>query len=178
VRRVPLVLALVALLLPITARPSWACTCNASTSTPGGQVRHAAMVFTGTVTSISTPLPDTVDVYFKVDEVYKGTVGRRITLTTPMNAHSACHFDFRTGGPWTVFAAKDGSTTSCSGNVRGVINAKGYGLRTLRSYGEGHPLPRGGSGWPWIVWAGLAVALSAGGLLVIRMLRGRGVSAT
>jgi hypothetical protein len=163
VRRVGVALAVLVALLPLGTRPSWAdCRC-ATPETPAAEVDHAALLFTGRVVSITTPLGEAAAVEFHVETLYKGTAERTVTVTTAV-AGGLCHFDFRPGVRYTVFADDHRSTTACSGNVRGIINAKGYGVSPI-------PLsqardPTGGvARWVWAVVAvalALALALMAG----------------
>ena len=94
-----------------------------------------------------------------------------VEVTTPLGG-DLCHFDFLPRTRYTVFANENSSTTACSGNVRGVINPKGYGLAAI-------PLSRiseaRGAVAPW-VWAVIGTALlfaAGGGLLVTRRSTGR-----
>jgi hypothetical protein len=130
VRRVAVVLGLVAAMLPLSVRPAWAaCECVGAPTSPRDQAREAHVVFTGVVSSITTPASFAHEAFisFNVSTVYEGGSGSTVTVTTPI-ARGSCHFDFLPRVRYTVFADEDLSTGACSGNVRGVINAEGYGL--------------------------------------------------
>jgi hypothetical protein len=164
VQRAAVVIGLLASLFPLGTRPAWAaCACPAS-QTPRGQANSASLVFTGRVVSITTPLPNTVSVNFRVETLYKGEAGHTVAVTTPISG-ALCHFDFVPRVRYTVFANEHGSTTECSGNVRGLINAKGYGLAPIPLL-EVSATRAVVPGW---VWPSIGVALllaSAGAVLI------------
>jgi hypothetical protein len=169
VRRLGIVLGLVAALLPLSLRPAWAaCECVGASSSPRDQARDARVVFTGVVTTITTPSPSSQDVQvsFLVQEVYKGGSGSTITVSTPL-ARGACHFDFLPRVRYTVFADEHLSTGACSGNIRGAINANGYGLAptpVARGSGPFRLEPAGVSTVVWVAAAAGVVVLVAGGI--------------
>ena len=113
-----------------------------------------------------TPLPDTASIQFRVERLYKGTSGRSVVVTTPLSGE-LCHFDFRTGVKYTVFADDHGSTTACSGNVRGVINPKGYGVSAI-PLSKGIDAPAGAPPWIWAVMGAALVAACVGGAMAAR----------
>jgi hypothetical protein len=161
--RALLALAVLLALIPLSSRPSWAaCACTGS-QTPRAQADRAVLAFTGRVTSITSPLPDTASVQFRVQTLYKGTAGRSVIVTTPLSGE-LCHFDFVPRVRYTVFADDRSSTTACSGNVRGVISPKGYGVSPI-PISKGVDAPGGAPSWVWAV-IGVAVALACGGGVV------------
>jgi len=171
VKRVVVVIGLLAALVPLGSRPSWAaCDCTGE-QTPQGQADNASLVFTGRATAIDTPLPDTASVEFAVETLYKGVAGHSVEVTTPLGG-DLCHFDFLPRTRYTVFANENSSTTACSGNVRGVINPKGYGLAAI-------PLSRiseargAVAAWVWAVIGTALLFAAGGGLLVARRSTGR-----
>jgi hypothetical protein len=173
VRRLGIVIGLVAALLPLSVRPAWAaCECVGASSSPRDQARDAHVVFTGVVTTITTPSPSSQDVQvsFEVHEVYKGGSGSTITVSTPL-ARGACHFDFLPRVRYTVFADEHLSTGACSGNIRGVINAMGYGLApTPVARGSGPFRVEGSDGVSTLAWIAAAaglVVLVAGGIGIV-----------
>ena len=168
-KRLGLILGVVATLLPLAARTAWAqCECSPSLATPRGQARAAAVVFTGTVFSITTPTTD-VSVLFRVDRLYKGSAGGNITVHTP-DKRGECHFDFVLSTRYTVFADSKLATTSCSGNVRGVINPVGYGLRPKSTASGGPPQAHAAPAWVWVI---IAAALGATGAVSFVVTRRR-----
>jgi hypothetical protein len=166
VRRVVVVVAILLAIVPLGTRPSWAaCECTGS-QTPMGQAARASVLFTGRVTAISTPLPDTASIEFQVERLYKGTAGRSAVVTTPLSGE-LCHFDFRTGVKYTVFADDHGSTTACSGNVRGVINPRGYGVSAI-PLSKDVDTPGGAPAWAWAVIGVALAAASVGTVMATR----------
>jgi hypothetical protein len=168
VKRLALVLGVVATLVPLTARTALAqCECSPGLATPRGQAAAASVVFTGTVFSITTPNPDGVSVLFHVNQLYKGSANGNITITTPED-RAACHFDFVLSTRYTVFADVKHVTTSCSGNIRGVINPSGYGLAPASSDRAAPPDARAAPAWVWVVIAAALLAVGAAGYVVTR----------
>ena len=127
------------------------------------------MVFTGTVSSITTPNVTDVSVLFRVQKLYKGSAERTITITTP-DKRGSCHFDFVLTTRYTVFANRKLVTTSCSGNVRGDINPRGYGLGPRSIASADSPRAREAPAWVWVV---IAAALGATGAVSFVLTRRR-----
>ena len=140
-RRILIVVFLVALAVPVVASPCWACSCAASESPAKdrrAQAKNADLVFTGVakgqrVSDEGDPGfegDETIATRFRVGRTYKGHPGRWVTVETYANG-ATCGYHFDVGTRYTVFAyeQRDGYNTSlCSGTKQGRINPERYGL--------------------------------------------------
>ena len=137
VRRLVVAMILATTSVPLMAQPCLACSC---TPPPRNQEEReqradqADAVFTGKVWNIEgtdNSSYSTVSARFFVEDAYKGTRRRRVTVTTP-NQGAACGYYFEEGKRYTVFGYGEGpkrfSTNSCSETQRGRINPDRYGL--------------------------------------------------
>jgi hypothetical protein len=124
--------------------PSGATACSCVPFTKPQIVENAAVIFTGTVVSVSqvfgygigpggcnrTSSMDPIRVTFEVETVFKGEVTKSITITTAASSAS-CGAEFAEKKRYTVFATRAEdviSTNLCRGNVEGAIVAADYGL--------------------------------------------------
>jgi hypothetical protein len=104
-------------------RPALACYC-APPANPADAIRQSDVIFSGSIVSIAMPPPNPVNgVYspalaeFSVASVWKGTVGRKVTLNySPSEA--SCGYDFQAGADYLVYAHSyvDGPALSIFGN--------------------------------------------------------------
>ena len=141
-RRLLLVAVMVAVAVPVTASPCWACTC-ASSGDPSEdrrrKARSADFIFTGVAKKVRVDDPspgdgiggdETIYVRFRVGKVYKGRDRDRATINTGRSGDS-CRYGFEKGKRYTVFAYKHNRkfhTNICTGTKRGRINPDNYGL--------------------------------------------------
>jgi hypothetical protein len=126
-RRVVLAAAIAATVIPLAARPAWACSC--SPSTPHERAQRADAVFTGTVTSIRDSLRDRI-VNFDVDTVYKGERSASIDVHTGFGGGD-CGVSFVVDRRYTVFGFRgDGvlNTYSCDAPIQGNVAPGALGL--------------------------------------------------
>jgi hypothetical protein len=116
-------IALVALMLTgflVQAHPAAACTCGVR-SLPE-QIEAASVVFTGTVSGIVSASGSEAAVTFDVTQRYKGDVGRRVRVATPLDS-GACGVPFATEATYVVFATGGPNalaTTICAGTTDDV----------------------------------------------------------
>jgi hypothetical protein len=120
-------LALLATLLAVSAGAPTAWACQCLRRQPAELARQAAVVFTGSATSVTTR-NGVVTARFAVAVAYKGRVRAQMIVRSP---RSSCSFAFREGRRYTVFASTSGSglqTNICSGTRPGAIRAAAFGL--------------------------------------------------
>jgi len=182
-KRILMLIALSAAMVPVTAGPAGACSCVASG--PKALAERAEVLFVGTVANNSGGATQTVA--FDVETAFKGAVEEEVAVTTPVSS-TACGLPFQEGRRYTVFAYTKGSklmTNSCSGTKLGSIDVARYGLSEGRAI-SGTPTsandkekptnPTSASDqettalsrqWP-IVAAGAALVFVGGGLLLAR----------
>lgn len=118
-RRVAFAALMLAGLL-VQAHPAAACTCSVR-SVPE-QIEAASVLFTGTVSRIVSASGSEASVSFDVTARYKGKVGRRVTVATPLDS-AACGVPFATEATYVVFAtgASNALTTNvCTGTTDDV----------------------------------------------------------
>ena len=161
-----------------TPQPASACDCLA-VSTPRA-LRQADAVFRGTVTDtdgVGRGAGARIDVRFRVDAVYKGSVFRDQVVATPRDP-AACGLSPDVGSTWVVFARQgvEGRgedavarlvTTLCSGNLAsgsapamlgdGRPPTEGSSDREERAFRTDRALTR---------WLATAAAVGAGGLVL------------
>ena len=161
-----------------TPQPASACDCL-DLSTPRA-LRQADAVFRGTVTDteeVGRRGDARIDVRFRVDAVYKGSVFRDQVVATPRNP-VACGLGPEVGSTWVIFARQgvEGSgddavarlvTTLCSGNLAsasapallgdGRPPTEGSSDREERAYRTDRTLTR---------WLGIVAAVGTGGLVL------------
>lgn len=172
-RRIAVVLVAAAALLPLSADPSWACSC--APASPRAHAADAEVIFTGTAVDVPDLILTTrYTVQFRAAVAYKGPVRPVMRVTTMMNGGS-CGYEFEEGTRYTVFAdAERGrlETHLCTATTTGDIDADRFGLSGTSM---GHPPDlRIGSGWWPSVAAALAAAVFAALLVTRRRLRSRG----
>jgi hypothetical protein len=97
------------MILPAT---SHACSCAESPS-PQLELQQKTAVFSGKVIAVNKPFKllnwssaDPVQVTFKVDQVWKGDVGKKVTVQTAMSGPS-CGFNFQKKQEYLVYAHSD-----------------------------------------------------------------------
>jgi len=137
--RLVLIATIVGVVLGLMSLRAWACSCAGTTKT--GYAEAAAVVFTGTVTSVDRPLllvrtssVDPIQVEFRVDAVYKGEATRTTWVTTTSGA--GCGSTYAIGRFYTVFPRRVGDRLDadvCWGDVEGAIDPQSYSL------GAGYP---------------------------------------
>jgi hypothetical protein len=151
-----LTLAFVLASLVISARPSFACSCQYGPTDRVAIAEIAELVFTGIARAYGTnyPVERSIAVEFQVGTVYKGVVAPRLEVQAiGGNGPSGglgpgCEYGFQLGQQYTVFAIdhdSDGvpNTNGCFWNVEGPIAASAYGLpagRTPEVGGEAQQL--------------------------------------
>jgi hypothetical protein len=104
---------------------AWACQCVRRQ--PTQLARRAAVIFTGSTTSVSVRNGLTT-AFFAVATAYKGRVRARMVIRAP---RTSCSFDFRQGRRYTVFAFESAGvlqTNICSGTRLGAIRPAAFGL--------------------------------------------------
>lgn len=125
----------VAMLLSVA--PVFACSCAAELS-PAQAAQQADVAFTGVVISLKLSHPnwpltssmDPVDVKFRVDAVFKGTVALSQNARTAAS-DASCGFPFEAGQRYTVFGRLYGATVVvdlCNGTRAGSIDSLAVGL--------------------------------------------------
>ncbi|CAM2903118.1 hypothetical protein PASE110613_06865 [Paenibacillus sediminis] len=103
-----IIIALIFILLFGHSTYTSACSCAVSPSV-SGEFQMQTAVFSGKVVSIALPntvmksTADPIQVNFEVFEVWKGDVGRKISITTARDSAS-CGFDFVEGQQYLVYA--------------------------------------------------------------------------
>jgi hypothetical protein len=117
----PLAVLLAVALAVIAPQACAACSCIVMTF--GEAAEQAEVVFVGTVTgreagarSESGPA---IDYAFEVSDVYSGSVGSQVVVSTPDNS-AACGFNFESGQTYVVMAVTSGSglmTNLCTGTA-------------------------------------------------------------
>ncbi len=141
-RRLVMIVVMVAVAIPVAASPCWACSC-ASTGDPASDrrqhARNADVIFTGVARRVwaDDPTPDdgvtgdeTIYARFSVGKVYKGRDRNRAVINAGP-AGNTCRFDFEEGERYTVFATRrkgELHTNLCSGTKKGRIDPDRYGL--------------------------------------------------
>jgi hypothetical protein len=131
-KRILVAFLMVVVMSAMAAPACWACSCPATTKKQ--KAKHADVIFTGKVKSI-TPVQSDFKVRFRVFKVYKGHPKEFTYVFTP-NSGSISGVDFEKDTKYTVFAHwSDGKkyTSSCSGTKQGSIDPDNYGL------GEAYP---------------------------------------
>lgn len=140
-RRILIVVVLVALAVPVVASPCWACSCATSGNAEQDrrdQAERADLVFTGVAKGqrvIDEGDPEyqgdeSIGTRFRVGRTYKGHPGRWVTVSTTAN-EASCGYNFEVGKRYTVFADEsrgEYSTNLCSGTKQGRINPDNYGF--------------------------------------------------
>ena len=119
-RRLVVAAAIATTVIPLAARPAWACSC--SPSTPRERPQRADAVFTGTVTSVRDAPRDRV-VNFDVDTVYKGERSASIDVHTGFGGGD-CGVSFVVDRRYTVFGFRgDGvlNAYSCDAPIQGNV---------------------------------------------------------
>jgi hypothetical protein len=122
-KRFVLLVAIVA--VGVGVPTAWACQCVRREPTQLG--RQAAVVFTGSTTSVSVRNGVTT-ARFAVAVAYKGRVRARMVIRAPL---TSCSFEFRQGKRYTVFAFESAGalqTNICSGTRMGAIRPAKFGL--------------------------------------------------
>lgn len=169
-RRLFLLLMAAGAIVPISAGPSWACSCAALP--PKEHARIADVVFAGRAVAVDEG-PQIAVAHFLVTDVYKGPrSGGRIVETS---AHGpACGFDFVEGRRYTVFALRDGGalhTNLCTATTAGDIHPQRFGLDAgvpLEPPAPPGPLVLDRERWPWVAVAGGALAAGFAALIAVR----------
>lgn len=140
VRRSLVALAAAVALVPISAGPSWACTC--AQIPPKGHAKMAEVIVTGVVEVLTEG--EQIDVAeLAVTHVFKGPRTARLTVETSAQS-SACGYDFVEGRGYTVFALLDGGslhTNICTATTAGDIDAERFGLDSGVRVGQPAPEP-------------------------------------
>lgn len=173
-RRVLMLLGITAVLVPITAGPSWACSCVQAS--PREHARMADVIVAGHVEELTEGAQ--IDVArLAVTDVYKGPRTSAWTVETAAEG-PACGYDFVEGRRYTVFGSLDGGTLStslCTATTAGDIDPERFGLdspeRVQQPPAGREPDPPSGSRWPWAAVAGGAVAGAFAAALVVRRTR-------
>jgi hypothetical protein len=126
-RRALVLLSLVAILVPLWAAPSWACSC--APIGPAGLAQHADVIFAGTVDVIDDHGQE-IEAWFEPALLFKGSLPDRPGVRTEADGAS-CGYEFLEGRSYTVFAYRDAGalhTHVCSGTTQGDIEARRFGL--------------------------------------------------
>lgn len=127
-RRILLVLALAAAVLPATIQPASACSCIAVS--PEELAKSAKVVFTGQARSVTDDGTFLI-VRFRTRIVYKGAVPRHLDVITS-NQSGVCGFPFHDGKRYTVFGGKirgaETSTNLCTATKPGGIHPPKFDL--------------------------------------------------
>ncbi|GIH99167.1 hypothetical protein Pta02_11760 [Planobispora takensis] len=117
----------------VVGAPAAACVCRCAPLEPAEQMKHAAAVFTGTVTGVRHvsgdrlgPTPPVV-YRFRPDQIYKGGPAAEFEVATNVN-EASCGYAFTVGSQYLVFASDKESgllaidpgvplnTSLCAGN--------------------------------------------------------------
>ena len=143
-RRTLLVIFIALLAVPVVASPCFACSCATSAETTPAERRRAQakgsdLIFYGRADTVrlEDPAPndglsgdERIHVRFRVREKYKGYPGRWVTIHDGTTGDT-CHFGFKEGERYTVFAYKhkgEFHTNICTATKKGRINPERYGL--------------------------------------------------
>ena len=131
-------LVIVTIVFSFAPREAVACSCVSLDKSQ--YAANAALVFTGTVTSVTRPFAfgptcttssdEPVVVVFDVDAVYKGDAPATVTVRTA-SSEASCGYAFTSGTRYTVFATVGTNgleTNLCRGNIAGAIAPQEDGL--------------------------------------------------
>lgn len=134
--RASLLMAVVASVLLVAARPLAVAACDCSNAPEAEQVARADLVFVGAAVDVRAATGgDPVQFLFAVEEVRKGpTVASAVVTTSASGA--ACGAGFTVDTRWLVFATRAGdawTSSLCSGN---------------QALGEAAAVPSNAAEWP------------------------------